>query len=357
MAEPNLTQSEAESILREIYYDPKRGLAGAEKMYHKVKSIGIKRKWVDAFLKKQEINQINATPQLSGSFIAPYPLYEFQIDLIYLENKQLNQASYGLVCIDVFSKKADIELMKLKDEKNTVKAMSAILDRMGIPEVVYCDEGAEFNNAGFRRLMKTHDIELILTLRHAPFAERFNRTIKNMMQKYMVLSKSKTLTKVLPILLENYNNSYHKTIKMAPNEVTTENIPEVWHNIKNSSKTTYREPINVGDKVRVLIKERAHEKRYKGRFSKEVHTVIAKEGNQYRVNGLDRTYLRAYLMKVGDVETGTIEPVYDGTQEKFLRELAKRQTVNQNVPELKVEESIARTRPKRDRKTVDRLTY
>ena len=42
------------------------------------------------------------------------------IDLIYLENKHLNKASYGLVCIDIFSKKGDVELMKKKTAKETV---------------------------------------------------------------------------------------------------------------------------------------------------------------------------------------------------------------------------------------------
>jgi hypothetical protein len=49
--------------------------------------------------------------------------------------------------------------------------------------------------------------------------ERFNRTLRTKIDKYLKLNKTKTWYKVLPDLLKNY--SKHSTINMAPNNVTT----------------------------------------------------------------------------------------------------------------------------------------
>ena len=186
-------------IIKEHYYNPKTGFVGLDKLYHKIKKEypDITRKDVQTFLNRQKIVQVNKTV-ISGSFIPPYEKFQFQIDLIYLEHKKLNIASYGLCCIDTFSKKAHIELMKRKTKQNTVDAMKVILKKMGTPEQVYCDEGSEFNNRGFKKLMDDNNIELILTMRHAPVVERFNRTIKEMIHKYLQATNSKTITSVLP---------------------------------------------------------------------------------------------------------------------------------------------------------------
>ena len=90
-----------EEIIRNVFYDPSSGFGGIEKIFRTLKNQGhkISRTEIRKFLDKQEIKQISKK-NVGGSFIPPHPLYEFQIDLIYLENKNLNKASYGLVCID-----------------------------------------------------------------------------------------------------------------------------------------------------------------------------------------------------------------------------------------------------------------
>ena len=314
-----------EEIIREVYYDPLTGFSGVNKTFQILKKQGhkISRKEIQKFIKKQQVSQVNKkNVGKSGSFIPPHPLYEFQIDLIELENKNLNKASFGLVCIDAFTKKADVELIKRKSAPEVTNAMREILKRMGIPKYIYCDEGSEFNNEQFLNLMKEYNIEVIFSLTHAPMVERFNRTL---LEKYLQTTNTKTITNVLPKILENYNNSYHSTIKMAPNEVNENNQMEVFNNIVSRATIKLREPINVGDKVRVQLKRKTFQKGYKPKFSKEIYTVDAKEGRYYIINSLNRKYLRAFLQKVSDdVEVG-ISPIdLEGTKEGFLKELAQR---------------------------------
>lgn len=343
-----------EEAIKKAYYDPRTGYVGIEKLYKKLEKQGISKSAVKKWMKKQEVYQVNQAPDLSGSFIPSYPLQEFQIDLIYLDDKHLNNASYGLCCIDVFTKLADIELMKKKDEKETVRAMRVLLEKMGTPEMIYCDEGSEFNNKGFKKLMDEYGIELVLTMRHAGVVERFNRTIKNMMSKYLQATKTKTISKVLPKLLDNYNNSYHKSIGMAPNEVNEKNYLQVWHNLAKRSKKVKRSKLEVGDKVRILIKDRG-QKKYKPRWSEHVYEIEEKDGQQYKIKGLERSYLRPYLYKVNDVEKYVADADFDETTEKRLKELAKEKVRELTEEEKPTKDKLVNTRSKREYKINKKL--
>ncbi len=60
---------------------------------------------------------------------------------------------YSLVCIDIFSKMADMEPMKDKEADTCNKAMENIFKRLGVPDSIYCDEGSEFTNKKFLQLL------------------------------------------------------------------------------------------------------------------------------------------------------------------------------------------------------------
>lgn len=347
-----------EDILKKIYYSPETGFTGAYKLWRLAKKENkkISKKFVQKWLGKQEVYQTSKKNSGKlGSFIPYYPLHEFQIDLIYLDNKHLNKASYGLVAIDAFSKKATIKLIKKKNAEEVVKAMREVLGTLGKPEMVYADEGSEFNNEEFKKLMEENNIELVLTLRHATIAERFNRTIKELLYKYLQSTNSKTITNVLPKILNNYNNSYHKTIGMAPNEVTEENVDQVYENILKKSVIKFREKIVPGDRVRVMLKKKSFEKGYQPKFSKEIYKVKAIEGKYYVIDGLQRKYLRAFIEKVGEVEKNPIPADLVGTLEGRLKDQSLRPVINNEKKEKlekeREEQSIAKTKKPRQVKS------
>ena len=343
-------------IITDAYYDPTTGFVGVEKLYKTLQKSHpyITRKDIKTVLDKQEIVQTSRkNVGKQGSFIPPYAHYEYQIDIIYIDDKHLNKARYGLVCIDTFSKIGDIELMKLKNDVSVVNAMAIILDRMGVPQYIYSDEGAEFTSNKFKKLMIDNKIEIIYSLSHAPFVERFNRTIKDMLAKYLQSTDTKTITNALPKILYNYNNSYHKTIKMKPIDVTFDNEEIVYQNILKAATVKNRPKIEIGDSVRVRIKERGFVKGYKPKFSKTIYTVADKQMRYYIIDGLDRKYMRANLQKVDEVEFNTRKPELDDTNEGRLKEMNKNiiKRTDAEMKELldkkKKENSVAVTRSKR----------
>jgi len=77
-------------------------------------------------------------------------------------------------------------------------------------------------------------ISNILPASHiSPAVEQFNRTIKGMIMQYIAASNLHRYLDVLPKIVENYNNTYHTTIKSTPAVVwASDHIGHARKNIK-----------------------------------------------------------------------------------------------------------------------------
>ena len=84
---------------------------------------------------------------------------------------------------------------------------------------MWVDKGSEFYDNSFKKWLKDNDIEMysIHNEGKSVVAERFIRTLKNKIYKYMT-SKNVYIDKLDGIVNE-YNNTYHRTIKMKPADV------------------------------------------------------------------------------------------------------------------------------------------
>ena len=62
--------------------------------------------------------------------------------------------------------------------------------------------------------------------------ERFNRTIKEKMFKYFSANNTRKYVDVHDLLMDQYNNTIHSSIKMTPKEPSRkENENKVWRNL------------------------------------------------------------------------------------------------------------------------------
>ena len=83
--------------------------------------------------------------------------------------------------------------------------------------------------------------------------ERFNRMIKEKMFKYFSANNTGKFVDVLDLLLGQYNNAIHSSIKMIPKEASgEENENKVWRNLypKFGGKTLAPK-FSIGDHVRI----------------------------------------------------------------------------------------------------------
>jgi hypothetical protein len=120
--------------------------------------------------------------------------------------------------------------------------------------------------------------------------ERFNRTLKEKMWRYFTSVTNKNWLKILDKLLVSYNNTYHSSIKLTPNQVNYHNESQVFVNLfgyKRESFSKERAKINfkVGDNVRISKVKSTFEKGYLRNWKNEVFVV-------YKINGsLPVTYV------------------------------------------------------------------
>ena len=89
------------------------------------------------------------------------------------------------------------------------------------PNKIWVDKGSEFYKSSFKKWLRDNNIEMYSTHNEVKSvnAERFIRTLKNKIYKYMPsISKNVCIDK-LDDIVKKYNNTYHTSIKMKPVDV------------------------------------------------------------------------------------------------------------------------------------------
>lgn len=90
------------------------------------------------------------------------------------------------------------------------------------PKRLQTDKGTEFLNSGVQKYLKKLGINFytINSEMKACIVERFNRTLKEKMWRYSTLKNNKLYADVLTNIVNSYKNTYHRTIKTKPINVT-----------------------------------------------------------------------------------------------------------------------------------------
>ena len=133
---------------------------------------------------------------------------------------KFNKGFRLLLCVIViFSIYAWVVPLKDKKGASIVDVFQKILDDSDRkPNKIWVDKESEFYNNFFKKQLKDNDIEMCLIYNEGKsvVAEIFIRTLKTKICKYMTsVSKNVYLNKLDDIVAE-YNNTYHRTIKMKP---------------------------------------------------------------------------------------------------------------------------------------------
>ena len=130
-----------------------------------------------------------------------------------------------LTVIDIFSKFVWLVPLKRKTGQEVAHAFSKIL-RERKPCKVWVDKGKEFYNKDVHKLVALYSTE---NEEKSCVIERFNRTIKEKMFKYFSANNTRKYIDVLDLLIDQYNNKIHSSIKMTPIEASREvNEKKVW---------------------------------------------------------------------------------------------------------------------------------
>ena len=144
---------------------------------------------------------------------------------------KFNKGFKFLLCvIDIFSKYAWVVPLNDKKGVSIVNAFQKKLidsDRSEAkskehkPDKIWIDKGSEFYNNYFKKWLKGNDVEMyqIHNEGKSVVAERFIRTLKTKTYKYMTSVSKNVHVDKLDHIVDEYNNTYHRTINMKPADV------------------------------------------------------------------------------------------------------------------------------------------
>ena len=183
-----------------------------------------------------------------------------------------NKGIRFLLCvIDIFSKYAWVVPLKDKKGVSIVTAFQSILKQSNRkPNKIWVDKGSEFYNASFKKWFRDNDIAMCSTHNEGKsvVAESFIRTLKSKIYKHMIsISKNVDIDKSDDIV-DEYNNTYHTTIKMKPINVKDNTYINTNKGINNKDPK-----LKVGDHVRISKFKNIFAKGYTANWSEEVFVI------------------------------------------------------------------------------------
>ena len=207
------------------------------------------------------------------------------VDLAHMQLlSKYNKGIRFLLCvIDIFSKYAWVVPLKDKKGISIVKAFQSIIKQSNSkrrvkgtsvkhvkPNKIWVDKGSEFYNAYFKKWLRDNDIVMYSTHNEGKsvVAERFIRTLKSKIYKYMTSISKNVYIDKLDDIVDEYNNTYHATIKMKPIDVKDNTY------INTSKEINNKDPkFKVGDHVRISKYKNIFAKGYMPNWSEEVFVI------------------------------------------------------------------------------------
>ena len=231
------------------------------------------------------------------------PDEQWAADLVDVQQlKKFNKGvNYLLTVVDVFSKYAWVVPIK---QKTGLQVASALTDLFKTSkrsaQKLQTDDGKEFYNKHVTKVLTDHNVHHFSTAgdTKASVVERFNRTFKQRLYRYMTTYNTASYLKALPSLVKGYNASFHRSIGMAPVDVNDRNASDVWERLYGDKKKKKKKKaaLKVGDKVRLNKKHRPFKKGYLPGWTEEVFVVtrVRLDGNVivYKIAEWDDTPIK-----------------------------------------------------------------
>lgn len=200
-----------------------------------------------------------------------------QADLIELPPDR--GMKYALTVIDTFSKMAYVRPLKTKTGSEVTKAMKSVLHQAeGLVKNLQVDNGKEFYNNEMTRMLEHYNVNRYSTfsVMKAAIVERFNRTIKRKIYQQFSLRGNYKWVDIIDGLVDEYNRTKHRTIKMAPIDVSEENeqhLLDTVYNYKRIIEISKKLKFKVGDHVRLSKYKHVFEKGYLPSWTTEIFKI------------------------------------------------------------------------------------
>ena len=217
------TNESHDKIINKVQYDP-AGYGSITSTFkeavqqHKAITLNAVKQWFKSNLETSK--QIKG----SNSFVAPYPYYEYHLDLMFFSDLKNQKFEQGMLCIDILIKYAVVVSIKSKTEDDVAVGILECMHMMGKkPEILYTDDEGALHKPSIQTYFKENKITHYITRNHAWFAEICIRTFKLMLYKRIDQGGQENpqcIDFVYQIMITYNNNMVISFIKMTPYQAT-----------------------------------------------------------------------------------------------------------------------------------------
>ena len=196
---------------------------------------------------------------------------------------KFNKGVRFLLCvIDIFSKYTWVVSLKDKKGVSIVNAFQKILDdSKRKPNKTWVDKGCEFYNRSMKSWLQDNAIVVYSAQNEGKsvVAEKFIRTLKSKIYRYMTSISKNVYIDKLDNIVNEYNNAYHRTIKMKPIDVNYNTYINIGKEVNDNGPK-----FKVGDHVRMSKYKNIFAKGYTPNWSEEIFVI--KEVKKILFHGL-----------------------------------------------------------------------
>lgn len=208
--------------------------------------------------------------------------YQFQMDLVEVQHlaKYNDNVRYLLNVIDTFTRYAFVRPLTDKKAINVLNEFKSILAEANQkPYMIVMDRGTEFMNQHFKIFCDNEKIKLVNPQAniHAAYIERFNRTLQNIMYKYMTENETNRYIDVLQDLVKTYNNRTHRMINMTPHQAennTNNHLKISLLQAKRDSFVKQQQPkYSIGTYVRIAKQKGKFSRGYEEQTKQEIFKI------------------------------------------------------------------------------------
>ena len=210
---------------------------------------------------------------------------------------------YVLVVIDNFSKFGWTVPLKNKNALTIKDSFeNRIISSKRKPNLIETDRGKEFYNNIFQDFLNKNNIKLYSrnTELGAVFAERFNRTIRDLLKRPVFEKGDGKWIDVLPTITKQYNNRIHSSTKLTPKDASLKkNEGFVYKNLLDKRKKI-KPKFQINDLVQVADLKKTFSKGDTTNWSYKLYKIteiINDTVPSYKIDNLSERYNESLLKK------------------------------------------------------------
>jgi hypothetical protein len=208
--------------------------------------------------------------------------YMWQADLIVY--KDYSRQNHGfrniLITVDCLSKMIFTEPLKSKTAQSVHDGLLVIFKRSKrSPSKIQSDFGGEFWGGITKNMLAARKITLYKSFSKlkASVVERYVRRVKSVIARNMTHRNTKNWVDYLQDITTSINNSFNRSILMAPSKASKINESLVWHNLydKVIKAKVLKPKYVVGQNVRISRGRILFRKGYEETYSREIFRIRA----------------------------------------------------------------------------------